>query len=256
MTSTPLPTTIPPYGTVESTPIGVDVGVKNLIAAASVDATPESAFVLTGDHLRRRHDVLVEAMRALQGTKFDTTDGQAQLFAALWHQIRPQVYDAAVRVVHYARQFTAPILVLEDLPHATVTLWESRADTNLGSWLLPTLQHAIIVKSRATGIPVVYVDPSNTTRQCHVCGTLASVKQDVIKCTTDDCSVETVCRDWSAAVSIAQRAVSAETEVIEAWADEGSIAPPSVASSERDSQTAPSTQGTPDTADATTETDS
>ncbi|ELY96697.1 IS1341-type transposase (ISH12) [Natrialba chahannaoensis JCM 10990] len=205
MSSTPLSATTCRDRTLESTPVGVDIGVKNLVAAAPADAAPESALVIEGDHVRKRHETLVEAMQALQGAKFDTTNGQTQLFAALWHQIRPQVYDAAVRVVRYAQEFPAPTITLEDLSFCEATLWEHRTVDDIGTWLLPALQHAVAVKAQAAGIPVTYVNPKYTTQQCHVCGELGRLKNDTLECTTENCSVGTVCRDRSAAVSIAQR---------------------------------------------------
>ncbi|WP_230198715.1 transposase [Halopiger djelfimassiliensis] len=99
MSSTPLPATTSRDRTLEPTPVGVDVGVKNLIAAAPGNGDVEAALAIEGSHIRKRHEVLVKAMQTLQGAKFDTTNGQTQLFAALWNQIRPQVYDAAVCVV-------------------------------------------------------------------------------------------------------------------------------------------------------------
>ena len=220
MSSTPLPTTVGQRRPLGVTPVGVDVGVKNLIAAAPADGDVESAFTIESSHIRTRHEALVEAMRALQGAKFDSTEGQIQLFAALWHQIRPQVYDAAVRVVRYAQEFAGPVLVLEDLSFCGASLWKRRTASDVGTWLLPALQHAIAVKARDAGIPVTYVDPKYTTQQCHVCGELGSVSQDAVECTTEDCPVGTVSRDESAALSIAQRADLAETTELTYHADD------------------------------------
>ncbi|ELY93053.1 transposase, IS605 OrfB family protein [Natrialba chahannaoensis JCM 10990] len=159
-------------------------------------------------------------MQALQGAKFDTTNGQTQLFAALWHQIRPQVYDAAVRVVRYAQEFPAPTLVLEDLSFCEATLWERRTTDDVGSWLLPALQHAIAVKAHDAGVPMRYVDPKYTTQQCHSCGELGHLERETLECTIEDCPVNTVCRDRSAAVSIAQRADLVETTAVAYHADD------------------------------------
>ncbi|ELY31225.1 transposase, IS605 OrfB family protein [Natrialba magadii ATCC 43099] len=215
MSSTSLPATTFRDRPLEPTPVGVDVGVKNLVAVAPADGDLEAALVIEGDHVRKRHKILAEAMQALQGAKFDTTDGQTQLFAALWHQIRPQVYDAAVRVVRYAQELPAPTLVLEDLSFCEATLWERRTVDDVGTWLLSALQHAVALKAQEVRIPVTYVNPKYTTQQCHVCGDLGRLKNDTLECTTEDCSVDTVCRDRSAAVSIAQQVDLGETtEVI------------------------------------------
>ncbi|AKU09893.1 IS200/IS605 family accessory protein TnpB-related protein [Haloferax gibbonsii] len=193
------------YYPLACTPVGVDVGVKNLIAAAPAGGDVESAFTIEGSHIQTRHEILVESMRALQGAKFDSTEGQAQLFAAIWYQIRPQVYDAAVRVVRYAQQFTTPIIVLEDLPYYDVPLWERRMNSDAGAWLLPALQHAIVTKAHEVGIPATYVDPDYTTQECHLCGDLGDVAENTVECISDDCPVDRVSRDRSAALTIAKR---------------------------------------------------
>ena len=190
----------------EETLIGVDVGVRNLVAAAPADGDVTSAFVVDGGHLRKRYELLAETTRALEGAPFDTTDGQIQLFAAIWYQIRPQVYDAAVRVVRYARQFTAPTIVLEDLGSRGAPLWERRTTTHLDTWLLPALQHAVRVKADYEDVAVTTVDPRRTTRQCHTCGEVGSVDGCTLSCTTPDCPTNTAPRDASAALSIARRA--------------------------------------------------
>ncbi|WP_268258140.1 zinc ribbon domain-containing protein [Halopiger djelfimassiliensis] len=95
--------------------------------------------------------------------------------------------------------------MLEDLSFCEATLWERRTVDDTGTWLLPALQHAIAVKAQEADIPVTYVNPKYTTQQCHVCGELGRLENDTLECTTENCSVGTVCRDRSAAVNIAQR---------------------------------------------------
>jgi len=188
------------------TPIGIDIGEKRLVAAAPADADPEEAFVIDGEPLRERYEILVEATTALQGAWFDATRGEAQLFAALWHQIRPQLFDAAHRLVRYAGEFTTPLLVLEDMGFREIPLWQRRTSTELGAWLLPALQAAISEAALDAGLPISYVDAKYTSQACHVCEKLGRLEDDVVVCTTDDCPVDAVCRDRSAAVTIAGRA--------------------------------------------------
>ncbi|MGB9931555.1 zinc ribbon domain-containing protein [Haloarcula amylolytica] len=205
MSSTPRPSSSRVSAT-GYTPIGVDVGEKRLVAAAPADADPDEAFVIDGEPLRERYDILVEATRALQGAWFDTTRGEAQLFAAMYHQLRPQVFNAAHRLVRYADEFATPLLVLEDLGHDVRPLWDWRTATELGAWVLPALQTAIAEVALEVGLPVTYVNPKYTTQQCHECLELGRLEGGDVVCTTDDCPVEAVCRDRSAAVTIAGRA--------------------------------------------------
>jgi IS605 OrfB family transposase len=193
-----------------TTPVGVDIGVKHLVAAAPVDGSVASAFTIQGDHIRSRHEILVEAMTALDSAIFDTIDGQRQLFAATWQRFRGQLFDAAVRLVRYARRFNRPILILEDLSACQRSLWEQRTAADVGTWLLPALQEAIITKAAEAGISVRNVNPEYTSQECHNCGNLGHLENETIECTSTDCPVGTVCRDRSAALSIAKRADQAD----------------------------------------------
>ncbi|MDS0220880.1 zinc ribbon domain-containing protein [Haloarcula sp. S1AR25-5A] len=205
MSSTPRPSSSRVSAT-GYTPIGVDLGEKRLVAAAPADADPDEAFVIDGEPLRERYDILVEATEALQGAWFDTTRGEAQVFAAMHQQLRPQLFDAAHRLVRYAGEFATPLLVLEDLSFRGAPLWERRTVEKLGAWLLPALQGAITEVALDAGLPISYVDAEYTSQACHGCAKLGRLEDDVVVCTTDDCPVGAVCRDRSAALTIAGRA--------------------------------------------------
>lgn len=197
-----------------NTPVGVDLGVKHLVAAAPVNGSIDAAFTIEGDHIRSRHETLIEAMTALDSAIFDTTAGQRQLFAAMWQQFRGQLFDVAVRVVRYAQRFSHPTLVLEDLSTCRHSLWERRTAADVGTWLLPALQQGIAVKADEVGIPVRHVDPEYTSQQCHNCGNLGHLENETLECTSIDCSVGAVCRDRSAALSIAKRADQTENPTV------------------------------------------
>jgi len=201
----------------EMTAVGVDVGVRHLYAAAPGTAGDEieDATVLGGDHIRRRLDTLAEATGALQATRFDTTEAEAQVFAAVWGQLYGQLHSAAARVLEYVQEHPAPVVVLEDLPYTGFTLWERRLADKPGVWLLPTLQDVLSFRAATAGVPVVFVDPEYTTQQCHLCGKLAHMENETIQCTTADCPVGEVCRDKSAAVSIARRAFDGDPTEVE-----------------------------------------
>jgi transposase len=75
----------------------------------------------------------------------------------------------------------------------------------LGAWLLPTFRKALVERANEVGLPVARVDPSGSTQECHSCGEVGDVGSKMLKCTTPDCPVGEVCRDRSAALTIAQR---------------------------------------------------
>jgi hypothetical protein len=132
------------------------------------------------------------------------------------------------RVLHHAREFllgavddvvggllghlenVEPAAVgVEHLNTSRTPLVEClRSRTGVDEWFVPALQQRLTAALLAEGYRVEYVDPDSTTRLCHRCSSEADVRPNTIQCTTETCPVETVCRDRSAAVTIAQRATT------------------------------------------------
>lgn len=190
----------------EPTTIGVSVGVDPLIAAAPAEDGLGTAFEIDGDHVVERFEILSEATQALQAAAFDTAAGEIQVFAALWHQLLPQVYDAAAQTVQYAERVGAPRLVLAAESVSTPSLWERRTSGGLAAWLCSALRHAVAAKARAAGVPVARGDPLGAGRVCHRCGRDARVRDGALVCEASGCLVGRVGRARSAAVRLARRA--------------------------------------------------
>jgi len=191
--------------TPQPTYVGVSVGVDTLIVAAPADARLGTQLVIEGDHLREQYETLRRTTQALQWVDFDTTAGETQVFAALWHQLRSQVYRAATRTVEHAQQFDAPRLVLAERSLAGPSLWARRTSEGLGAWLPDALAQAVAEKARATGVPVVRVDADTARATCHVCGASGAVDDDQLRCQNEGCPVDRVARDRSFAVRFACR---------------------------------------------------
>lgn len=193
--------------TSDATYVGVCVGVDTLIAAAPADARLGTELVIDGDHVREQHDLLRTATRALQRTGFDTTTGEAELFVALYHQLRGQVYGAAVRTVRYARRFDTPRIVLAERSLGGPSLWERRTDEGVGAWLPAATHCAVAETARASGVSVVAVDATRAV--CHVCGESGRADGRELRCQNENCPVDRVGRRRSRAVRLAGRARSA-----------------------------------------------
>ena len=192
----------------DTTYVGVSVGVDTLLTAAPAAATPGTTLVVDGAHVQTRHEILTEATRALQGANFETTTSQAQLFAAMWHQLRPQVYEIATRVVRYAQQFQSPELVLAE-PDATSTasLWRWRAEPDELAWLPTALRQAVAERAREAGVAVTRVDRDAASGVCHHCGAAGEVNAETgtFVCEHDNCPVGRMARGRNAAVRLARR---------------------------------------------------
>jgi transposase len=209
MSSTPTPpsASTPASAKRGGTPVGVDVGERELAAVAAADVPPEAALVIDGGPVRESYGHLVATIRALQAPPGDAP-GETAAFAAYYHRIRGQLHDAAARVVQYARDRPAPVLVLEDLAYPQRPLWEFRDGDHFGTWLLPAFQAVLRERAVDARLPVVGIEPQETTLACHRCGELgeADARGDRrLRCSEPDCPVDAVDRDRSAAVTIARR---------------------------------------------------
>ena len=199
----------------DTTYVGVSIGVDTLLTAAPAAATPGTTLVVDGAHVQTRHEILTEATRALQGANFETTTSQAQLFAAMWHQLRPQVYEIAARVVRYARQFQSPELFLAE-PDATSTasLWRWRAEPDELAWLPAALQQAVAERAHEAGVAVTCVDHDAASEVCHHCGAAGDINSETgtFVCEHDVCPVGRMARERNAAVRLARRRRSVERD--------------------------------------------
>jgi hypothetical protein len=196
-----------PHDSAESrTPIGVDLGEKTLVAALPAGRGLDEALVVDGEGIQGQYHALAEVLTTVRDAGFATDGGEAQLVAGFWSKMRQQVLDAAARTVSYARQYTDPVLAIEALGYGPTPLWEHELAGDCGTWLLPVVQEAIITQAADAGVDVVTVDPEYSSQACHRCGAHGDLGRATLLCTADECPVERVDRDISAAKTLATRA--------------------------------------------------
>lgn len=188
------------------TDIGVSTGTDTLLAAAPAQPALATGFSVDAAHVRERAAHLSAATGALQFTPFDSTVGEAQLFAAVWHQIRPQLYGAAAELVEHVQRFDTPRVVLAEQHAPTTTLWERRrSDDGTGAWLPTATRQAVTDRAREAEIPVVRVAAPERRNDCHQCGATGSVTDGELACPDESCPVDRVARGQNAAVHLARR---------------------------------------------------
>jgi len=190
------------------TAVGVDLGIKTLLTAAPADADAEvsDAFTAGGDIERELYQTLGQTLTRLDELDVDTTAAEARATQAYGDLIRQRVQAATVALLKYVEEVDADVVAVEEIAHNRKPLAEcARGPTEVDSWLFPVVRDRIEWELRCAGYRVERVSRKYTTRQCHVCGQLARMESATISCATDDCPVDVVCRDRSAAVSIAGR---------------------------------------------------
>jgi len=189
----------------DPTYVGVSVGVEHLIVAAPADGGVGTQLVIEGDHIRERHAILSAATTAMQARRFDDPTGEAQLFEAMWHHLRPQVYDAATRAVRHAQRFETPRVVVGERRTAGAPLWHRRTESELGTWLPAALQRAVVEKAREAEVPVVRRAVADARGVCHECGTRGRIDDRELVCRREDCPVRRVARGLGGALRLARQ---------------------------------------------------
>jgi len=186
------------------TPVGVDVGTRQLVAVATAGATVDEAIVVDGDPARDLYAEFTEATHRLQEGR--TGDSLGAVVWRYWRHFRELFRGAAEAVLEVARAHPAPMVVLEDLSIRRRPLVACRCgNVRAATWLPAAVQAVVADRVVDASVPVTYVSPKYTTQQCHRCGLLTRDEGATIVCTTPDCPVDEVDRDRSAAVSIAKR---------------------------------------------------
>lgn len=159
--------------------LGVDVGVVNI-------ATTSDGENFSGAHLnnlRRRAFRLRKKLQA-KGTKsakrlLKHRGRKERNFSAhINHEISKQIVVAAER--------TGRGIALEKLDGIRARIRASRQQRHvLHSWAFGDLQTKIAYKSKRAGVPICYVDPRNSSRECRVCGHIEKANRktrDIFAC--------------------------------------------------------------------------
>lgn len=180
--------------------LGVDVGIVNI-------ATTSDGQKFSGAHLNslRRRANRIRRKLQQKGTKSakrllrKRRYKEARFSRHVNHCISKQIVATAER--------TERGIAIENLDGIRSRIRASRSQRRvLHSWAFSDLQTKIAYKAKRVGVPVCYVDPRNTSRECRVCGHIEKGNRrsrDVFACLA--CG-HTADADVNAACVIASRA--------------------------------------------------
>ena len=142
--------------------LGVDLGVTNI--AVDSDGTTHSGTAIK--NIRYRHRRLRSKLqrKGTHGSRRRKLAGQEARFARYTnHVISKQLVQVAER--------TKRGIALEDLTHIRSRVRARRSQRPvLHSWSFAQLRAFVAYKAARAGVPVVFVDPRNTSRECSRCG--------------------------------------------------------------------------------------
>jgi IS605 OrfB family transposase len=144
--------------------LGVDLGVVNV--ATDSDGTVYAGATLTG--VRHRHRRLRARLQAKRTRSARRLLGKRRRKESRFaRDVNHRISKAIVATAKDTRRGIA----LEDLTHirSRVSVHRSQRAT-LHSWSFGQLRAFVAYKAALAGVPVVFVDPRNTSRTCPACG--------------------------------------------------------------------------------------
>jgi len=182
--------------------IGVDLGEWNVATAVAIskqNPKPMKGKFWSGAKIREIRGKYAHIRRNLQRKKrldlvkrFGSKEGRI---------VNQMLHIIAKEVVEYAKQFKKPIIVMEKLKGIRENMNSSvKLNRRLHAWSFQKLQQFIEYKANLEGIPVMYVNPKNSSKICHRCGHVAQVNGRELRC--PKCGL-VYNRDLNAAINIA-----------------------------------------------------
>jgi IS605 OrfB family transposase len=180
--------------------LGVDLGIANIAADSNGEMYSGSAVKNVRHRQRRLRRKLQKCQTDSARRKLKKLAGQEQRFARhVNHTISKRILAKV--------QGTGQGIALENLGgiRDRVTVRKSQRAT-LHSWSFYQLRQFVDYKAQRYGVPVVYVDPRNTSRECSACGHIDKANrktQATFSCTSCGHAAHA---DVNAAINIGRRA--------------------------------------------------
>lgn len=146
--------------------LGVDLGIVNL-------ATTSAGHTFSGGQIERCRKRHAQARQQFQ--RRNTRGARRRLRKLSGRQRRFQTitnHTISKALIHRAKTLGAT-LVLEDLTHIrqrTEKTVRRRQRSRVSNWAFRQLRDFVAYKARLAGIPICFVDPRNSSRECSQCG--------------------------------------------------------------------------------------
>ena len=159
--------------------LGIDCGIVNL--AVDSDGT-----VYSGEAVEDKRRTYAHRRRNLQRKGTHRARRKPRRIKGKQRRYQKQInHEISKRIVQQAQR-TARAIALEDLKGIRTRVTARRRQrASLANWSFGQLQSLIGYKARLAGVPVVFVDPRNTSRTCPACGTIDQAnrpKQSTFSC--------------------------------------------------------------------------
>ena len=182
--------------------IGVDLGIVSL-------ATTSDGAVYSGAEVERVRQHYAKRRRGLQKCGTKAAKRRLRKLAGKQRRFQTQTNHCISKALVKDAERTGRGIALETLKgiRGRVTA-RSNQRARLGNWAFAQLGSFLGYKAKRAGVPVCFVDPRNTSRECRACGCIDKRNrpdQATFKCVS--CGHEAGA-DLNAALNIRQRALS------------------------------------------------
>jgi len=186
----------------QKTVVGVDLGEWNVATAIAIsrkNPKPMKGRFWSGAKIREIRGKYAHIRRNLQRKK------RLDLVKRIGHKeeriVNQQLHIIANEIIAYAKQFEKPVIAMEELDGIRENMnGSAKLNRRLHTWSFRKLQQYIEYKANLEGIPIVYVNPKNTSKRCHKCGHVAQVNGREFRC--PKCGL-VYNRDLNSAINIA-----------------------------------------------------
>ena len=153
----------PPTAKVEAF-LGIDLGIANI-------ATDSDGKRHTGEHVERLRKKHATARKTFQRKGTKSAKRRLKALAGKQSRYQKQENHRISKTVVAKAKDTGRGVAVEELTHIRDRLTVRRRQrSRLANWSFHHLRYCLTYKSRLAGIPLVAVNPRNTSRTCYVCG--------------------------------------------------------------------------------------
>ena len=188
--------------------LGVDLGIVNV-------ATDSDGIVYSGKVVETKRRIYSHRRRNLQRKKTKAAKRKLKKISGKQARFQKDISHLISKRLVQKAQDTGRAIAMEDLGgiRDRVTVRGRKQRARHANWSFHQLRQNISYKAELAGIPVIFVNPRNTSRTCPKCGCVDKrnrVTQSLFSCVSCGHSAPA---DTNAAVNIAARAVVNQPKV-------------------------------------------
>ncbi len=179
--------------------LGIDLGVKNI----AVDSTGEE---FSGDGIEKTRKRIDNIKADMQHCGTPSAKRHLKKIGKRESRFRRDINHCISKKLVAKAKDTSSVIALEDLQGIGKRTSVKKAERRRHlSWSFDQLRQFIEYKAAIAGVPVVYIDPSYTSQECHICHYISRSNRptrDDFVCT---CCGSSAPADYNAALNIRAR---------------------------------------------------